>query len=85
MLRPMTHFPVRNFMCSTVARCLFIMLICLFISIFVSKYLETGFLRFVFNLSITELILCVLVLSIGLNPGEKKFILEKVKKYFNKQ
>lgn len=83
MLRPMTHFPVRNFMLSTVARCLFIMAICLFISIFISKYLDIGFMRFVFNLSITELILCVLVFSIGLNPGEKKFILEKIKKQIN--
>ncbi len=83
MLRPMTHFPVRNFMFSTVARCLFIMVICLFISISISKYLDTGFLRFMINLSFTELILCVLVLLIGLNSGEKKFILEKVKNIYS--
>lgn len=79
MLRTMTNFPVRNFMSKTVVRCLIIMAICLFLSILISKSLERGFLRFVFNLSITEFVLCILFFSIGLNPGEKKFILKKLK------
>lgn len=84
MLRPMTHFPIRKFMLSTVARSLFIMAICFLVSMFISHYLETGFLRFVFNLSVTEFFLGVLVYTIGLNPGEKIFILEKVRTFINK-
>lgn len=84
MLRPITHFPIREFMLSTVARGLFIMATSFFVSIFISKYLETGFMRFVFNLSITEFFLGILVFTIGLNPGEKIFILEKVRTFINK-
>ena len=79
MLRPMTQFPARQFFLSTVARCLFIMTICIFISIFIAKALQIGILRFILNLAVTEFILGILVLTIGLNTGERQFIFNKLK------
>lgn len=37
MLRPLTHFPVRDFMVSTVSRCLFIVTICFIVSLTIHK------------------------------------------------
>lgn len=84
MLRPMTHFPVREFMLNTVSRCLFIVTICFIVSFTISRCLDNGFSRFILNFSVTELTLGILLLTIGLNPGEKKFIREKVNSFKNK-
>lgn len=85
MLRPLTHFPVRDFMVSTVSRCLFIVTICFIVSLTISQKMDNGLSRFILNFSVTELTLGVLLLTIGLNTGEKKFIFEKVNAFINKQ
>ncbi len=84
MLRPMTHFPVRDFMFSTVVRCFLIMAICISVSIFITKLFKIGIMRFLFNLCITEGLICTLVYGIGLNSGEKKFIIEKAKAFIRR-
>lgn len=85
MLRPLTHFPVRDFMVSTVSRCLFIVTICFIVSLTISQKMDNGLSRFILNFSVTELTLGILLLTIGLNTGEKKFIFEKVNAFINKQ
>lgn len=80
MLRPMTQFPVRDFLFNTVARCLFIVTICFFVSVFISEMIEIGFIRFVLNLVITELILGVLIFTMGLNREERIYVFEKIKR-----
>lgn len=85
MLRPLTHFPVRGFMVSTVSRCLFIVTICFIVSLTISQKMDNGLSRFILNFSVTELTLGILLLTIGLNTGEKKFIFEKVNAFINKQ
>lgn len=84
MLCPMTQFPARQFFLSTVARCVLIMTICISISIFIVKVFQIGILRFIFNLAITEFILGILVLTIGLNTGERQFIFNKLKSIVHK-
>lgn len=84
MLRSMTHFPVRDFIFSTVVRCLIIMAICITVSIFITKSFKIGIMRFMFNLCITEGLICTLVYCIGLNSGEKKFIIEKAKTFIHR-
>lgn len=71
MLRPLTHFPVRDFMVSTVSRCLFIVTICFIVSLTISQKMDNGLSRFILNFSVTELTLGILLLTIGLNTGEK--------------
>ena len=83
MLRPLTHFPVRDFMVSTVSRCLFIVTICFIVSLTISQKMDNGLSRFILNFSVTELTLGILLLTIGLNTGEKKFIFEKVNAFIN--
>ena len=85
MLRPLTHFPIRDFMVSTVSRCLFIVTICVIVSLTISQKMDNGLSRFILNFSVTELTLGILLLTIGLNTGEKKFIFEKVNAFINKQ
>lgn len=85
MLRPLTHFPVRDFMVSTVSRCLFIVTICFIVSLTISQKMDNGLSRFILNFSVTELTLGILLLTLGLNTGEKKFIFEKVNAFINKQ
>lgn len=85
MLRPLTHFPVRDFMVSTVSRCLFIVTICFIVSLTISQKMDNGLSRFILNFSVTELTLGILLLTIGLNTGEKKIIFEKVNAFINKQ
>lgn len=85
MLRQMTHFPVREFLLSTVLRCLGIDFICFFVSFTISYIADMGLSRFILNLGITELTLCILLITIGLRTSEKRFILGKVKSYLHIQ
>ncbi len=80
MLRPMTHFPVREFTISTVLRCLIIMVISMSISYSISNLLEIGIWRLFLNLCVTEFSLCLLIYFIGINAGERAFINRKVSK-----
>lgn len=79
MLKPMTNFPVKQFLTSTVLRCLGILAVGIIPAYIFVSFMDIGILRFGCNIVITELTILIMVLICGLNPGEREFILEKVK------
>ena len=85
MLHFITGFPMRKFFWTTVARCLFIMIICILLSISIVRVFQTDMLRFILNVCITELTLGILIFTLGLNIGERIFILEKIKSIIRKK
>lgn len=85
MLNKMTHFPIRNFFISTIARCIFILTICVITSIIMVKLFQPGMHRFIINICTTELVFIILMFAIGFNNGERDFILEKARSIIRRQ
>lgn len=78
MLRSMTQFPMRDFFINTVVRCMAIMLISMSMSCAIALFFELGFLRFLLNIGVTELSLCILVYHVGVSKGERNYIKRKI-------
>lgn len=82
MLKPMTNFPVKQFLINTVLRCLCISIICMIPAFLFVVFLEVGIVRFCFNIMITEITVILMALIGGLKPKERDFVVMKVKKIF---
>lgn len=78
MLRSMTQFPMHDFFINTVVRCMAIMLISMSMSCAIALFFELGFLRFLLNIGVTELSLCILVYHVGVSKGERNYIKRKI-------
>lgn len=78
MLREITHFPVRDFLLGTVLKCVAICVLCMLPAICISCVMTEGLLRFCVNVMISECMIVVVVFLLGLNIGERKFIISKV-------
>lgn len=78
MLVHMTRFPAKQFLKSTVIRCLFIIIISQIPSVIISLNFNFSFQRFCLNVVFTELLLISLAIVFGLNTDEKSFIIQKV-------
>lgn len=82
MLKEMIGFPVKQFVTSTMLRCLLILIVCYIPPIFIVRMLPVGIIRF-FVCSITiEGILILLTYFFGLNPGERNLVLSKIKSLY---
>ena len=79
MLKEMTGFPVRQFVMSTMLRCLLILTVCFILSIFIVRMLPAGIVRFFVCTFTIEGCLILMTYFFGLNPGERNLILSKIK------
>lgn len=78
MLHEITHFPVRDFLLGTVLKCVAICVLCMLPAICISCVMTEGLLRFCVNVMTSECMIVVVVFLLGLNIGERKFIISKV-------
>lgn len=79
MLVRMTKFPAKQFLKSTVIRCLCIIAFSQIPSIIISSNFKISFQRFCLNVILTELVLISMTILFGLNTDEKKFVIQKTK------
>ena len=79
MLKGMTGFPVRRFLCGTFARCLVMLAICFVPAFAIANAMQLGALRFVVNVAVCEAVIVAVSYVIGLTPGERSFVAGKIK------
>lgn len=86
MLKPITKLPVKQFLISTVLRCLCLLIICIMPALLFVSLMEENILRFCCNIITTEIAIILVAFIGGLTPEERKFVIGKIKiKYLRKQ
>ncbi len=78
MLKPMTGFPVKSYFINTIIRCLIIFVICAIPSYFVSMNVDTGFVRFLMSICLSEIIIVIISFALGLDSIERQYITNKI-------
>lgn len=81
ILKTMTCFPVKDFVISTVLKCIILFIMSISFSYLIQMNMEYGFNRFLTNLILSELFIGFLVYYFGLTSGERYIIKTYLKKH----
>ncbi|MDY2942993.1 MAG: oligosaccharide flippase family protein [Paludibacteraceae bacterium] len=82
MLKSMTGFPAKSFLVTTILRCFFLLLLSVVAAVIVLYFLDYGIVRFCISMIVIEGMIIISTYCLGLNKGEKKYIVNKIKSIF---
>ena len=78
----MTGFPAKSFLVTTILRCFFLLLLSIVSAVIVLYFLDYGIVRFCISMIVIEGMIIISTYCLGLNKGEKKYIVNKIKSIF---
>ena len=78
LLKSMMDFPVKQYFKQVILKSMILLALSLILPTCISSVIDYGWMKFIINIVVTELVMIAIVLTIGLTSSEKKFILNKI-------